>query len=168
MRRILLVDDEASVLAALQRVLRSRYGAAVHCEAYTDALVALQRCRDQEFDLVVADLRMPEIDGIAFLSLLGALRPHAVRLLLTGAADFATAQRAINEAGVFRYLRKPWLDGELIAHLDAAFALPRPQPPAPSPEEAERARLERLEPGITQVEFGPDGAVQMPSLAPLR
>jgi two-component system, probable response regulator PhcQ len=163
---ILLVDDEPGVLGALQRVLRRHFAGVVHCEAYTDALQALQRCREQRFHIVIADLRMPEIDGISFLSLLTTVQPDAVRLMLTGSPNFETAQRAINEAGVFRYLCKPWSEGELVSHVEAALALvrARPQPAPPSPEEAERQRLERLEPGITQVDFGPDGAVQMPAL----
>jgi response regulator RpfG family c-di-GMP phosphodiesterase len=50
-----------------------------------------------------------------------ALQPHSVRMLLTASADFQTAQRAINEAGLFRYLTKPWSDAELGAHFEAAL-----------------------------------------------
>ena len=49
------------------------------------------------------------------------IQPHCVRLMLTGTADFATAQRAVNEIGIFRYLTKPWLDGDLEDHLQAAL-----------------------------------------------
>ena len=122
MTRILIVDDEPSVLSALQRALRQRFGAELVVQTETDALLALGRARHEFHEVVISDLRMPEIDGIAFLSLLAALQPTSVRMILTGAADLETAQRAIQDAGVFRYLTKPWVDAELAAHVRSAIA----------------------------------------------
>jgi YesN/AraC family two-component response regulator len=51
-------------------------------------LQALERARHETFDVVISDLRMPEVDGIDFLSLMSALQPHSVRMILTGTADF--------------------------------------------------------------------------------
>lgn len=119
---VLIVDDEASVLAALQRALRKRLGAEVDLVAHTDAMLALEAARQREFDVVISDLRMPEIDGVGFLSLIGALLPDSVRMILTGSADFQTAQSAIQDAGVFRYLTKPWDDNEVAVHVRAALA----------------------------------------------
>ncbi len=51
---------------------------------------------------------MPEMDGIEFLKRARDLRPHATRILLTGYADVRNAIRAINEAGLYHYLEKPW------------------------------------------------------------
>jgi two-component system, probable response regulator PhcQ len=71
---------------------------------------------------------------------------------------------------VFRYLCKPWTDAELFAHLDAAIqqaVLQRaaaPAAPALSAQEIERRRLEKQEPGITEVQWGPTGEVLMPPL----
>ena len=121
MNRILLVDDEASVLAALQRALRQAFGKRVQVETHTDALAALTRAREVDFALVISDLRMPEVDGISFLSLMGAVQPDAARIVLTGVPDFETAHRAVNEADVFRYLAKPWSDAELVTHVEAAL-----------------------------------------------
>jgi two-component system probable response regulator PhcQ len=91
--------------------------------------------------------------------------------------DFATAQRAVNEIGVFRYLSKPWTEIELHQHLQAAlrFAAERHEQRDAalawsasqgqlSAQELERRRLEAEEPGITQVEWAEDGAVLMPAL----
>ena len=122
MTRILIVDDEPSVLSALQRALRQRFGAELVVQTETDAMLALGRARHEFHEVVISDLRMPEIDGIAFLSLLAALQPTSVRMILTGAADLETAQRAIQDAGVFRYLTKPWVDAELAAHVRSAIA----------------------------------------------
>ena len=122
MTRILIVDDEPSVLSALQRALRQRFGPELVVQTETDAMLALGRARHEFYEVVISDLRMPEIDGIAFLSLLAALQPASVRMILTGAADLETAQRAIQDAGVFRYLTKPWVDAELAAHVRSAIA----------------------------------------------
>ena len=78
---------------------------------------------------------------------------------------------------MFRYLCKPWRDEDLAAHVDAALALAevsRQQREAaqawqdhrevPSSQELERRRLEALEPGLTHVEWGPNGEVLMPSV----
>jgi two-component system probable response regulator PhcQ len=119
--RILLVDDEAPVLAALKRALRRHFGETLTVETFTDALEALEFCRWVEVDVALSDLRMPEIDGVGFLTLLSAIQPQAVRMVLTGSADFDTAQRAINDAGVFRYLCKPWSDEQLVGHVRAAL-----------------------------------------------
>ena len=121
MKRVLLVDDDMAVLSALQRALRSMFGSAVTVDALRDPLLALaqaQRCR---YDVVLSDLRMPDLDGLAFLTLMAAVQPQAVRVMLTGSADFETAQRAINDAGVFRYLCKPWDEHTLRCHLEAAL-----------------------------------------------
>ncbi|HSW04479.1 response regulator [Aquabacterium sp.] len=167
MTRILIIDDEAPVLAALRRALRQRFGAALQVETQTDPHEALARVRDEAFDIVMSDLRMPQIDGLSLLTLVSSLRPDTVRLLLTASADFETAQRAINDAGLFRYLTKPWLDTELAAHMEAAIAeAARRRPAVQDPHEQERLRLEALEPGLTHVEWGPQGEVLMPPLNP--
>lgn len=176
-QRLLIVDDEASVLAALKRALRHRYGQALAVEVQVDAAAALEVLRVRDFELVISDLRMPAMDGLTFLGHAARLRPHMVRIVLTGTADFATAQQVINDAGVFRYLCKPWRDEDLAAHVDAALALAevyRQQREAaqawqdhrevPSSQELERRRLEALEPGLTHVEWGPNGEVLMPSV----
>ncbi len=122
MNRLLIVDDEALVLSALRRALRQRWGDALAVVTEMDPVQALERARHETFDVVISDLRMPEVDGVAFLSLMSAVQPDSVRIMLTGSAEFESAQRAIQDAGVFRYLTKPWDETELIAHVSAALA----------------------------------------------
>lgn len=174
---MLIVDDEKPVLHALSRVVHRQFGSAVELACTTLPDQALRWAAERPFAVVVSDLRMPAHDGLRLLQEVAALQPHAVRLLLTGAADFASAQRAVNQVGVFRYLTKPWDDHELAAHLRAALLehseLRRRVCQAEawarssgqlSPQEAERHRLESMEPGITRVEWGPLGEVLMPPL----
>ncbi len=129
---LLIIDDEAPVLAALQRALRQRLSEEIDVVVHTDAMLALEATRRRDFDVVISDLRMPEIDGVGLLSLIGAVLPDSVRMILTGSADFHTAQSAIQDAGVFRYLTKPWDDNEVAVHVRAALvqakANRRPRP----------------------------------------
>jgi two-component system, probable response regulator PhcQ len=161
MHHILIVDDEPAVLAALRRALRLRFGARLVVQTEADALLALDHLRRQHFDVIVSDLRMPVMDGLSFLCLAAGLQPHSVRMVLTGSADFDTAQRAINESGVFRYLTKPWDDTLLAAHIEAALvqAAAARALDTRTPQERELQRLETLEPGITRVDWGPGGEV---------
>lgn len=122
MKRVLIVDDDFAVLAALRRLLRRQCQGEFLLDTETDPLLALTRVRRHRYDVVVADLHMPELDGVGLLALIGQVSPTTVRLLLTGSTGFEDARRAIHEAGVFRYLTKPWDDAELVAHLRAALA----------------------------------------------
>jgi response regulator RpfG family c-di-GMP phosphodiesterase len=103
---VLLVDDEEMVAAALRGFLELETSYRVL--TYTSATAALEAFRKEEPDVVVADFMMPEIDGIEFLRQIRELRPHTTRILLTGYADIGNAIRAINEAGLYYYLQKPW------------------------------------------------------------
>ncbi|GAA0754470.1 response regulator [Ideonella azotifigens] len=177
MHNVLLVDDEPAILNALQRALRQQFGKQLRLDTGLGGAQALSMGLERRYDIVISDLRMPGMDGLDFLCRFAKLQPHSTRMMLTGSADFGTAQRAVNEIGVFRYLTKPWQEDDLGLHMRAALAHAdslRTQRDAAdawassqgqlSPQELERRRLEALEPGITLVEWAADGAVIMPSL----
>lgn len=139
---------------------------------YLDPLQALARARVHAFDAVLSDYRMPAMDGVTFLKRWRDIQPDSVRIVLSASNDFAAVQAAVNEADVFRYLSKPWSDEQLLAVLSAAFdryddaastrlQLRQQQAAAGTltPEEAERQRLEALEPGITRVRWDTDGSI---------
>ncbi|HYD63092.1 MAG TPA: response regulator [Noviherbaspirillum sp.] len=175
MRHLLLLDDEAHVLQALQRELRQSFAAeGLKIETFTDPEQALLRSSETEFDVVVSDFRMPGINGIDFLKMIKGTQPDAIRLVLSASTEFETVMRAINQAEVFRYIPKPWQSEELIATLAAAFSrhdqiledrkladLLRPEHGELTPQELEARRLEAEEPGITKVNWGEDGSVQL-------
>ena len=121
MKRILILDDDPAVLASLRRLLRRQCQGEFLLDTEADPLLALARVRRIRYDVVVADLHMPELDGVGLLALIGRVSPSSVRLLLTGSTGFDDARRAIHEAGVFRYLTKPWDDADLVSHLRAAL-----------------------------------------------
>src|SRR5437899_5184744 len=107
------VDDDAGVSRAVARDLRRRYGEQhriVRAESGDAALDALRemRLRGDEVAVVVADYRMPGMNGIEFLERAMDLYPAARRVLLTAYADTTAAIDAINVVDLDHYLLKPW------------------------------------------------------------
>lgn len=178
MSRILILDDEESILKALKRVLRVAPCTAgnrtftLEVEAFISPKAAIERARHEPFDLFISDYRMAEMDGVEFLTAIKAIQPDAARLILSGYADLNALVRAVNEVGIDRFIGKPWNDYELmsaiaqsLAHRDLMLEnrqladLVRVDMGDISAEALEAQRLERIEPGITQVNWGPDGSV---------
>lgn len=116
--RILLVDDEPNLLQGLKRTLRSRYDIATATDG-AEALAVIGR--DEPFAVVVSDMRMPGMDGVALLARIRDLAPHTVRVMLTGNNDQVTAARAVNEGSIFRFVNKPCSHQDLIVTIDAAI-----------------------------------------------
>ena len=115
---LLLVDDESGVLNALRRLFRG--------QGYTVLLASsgaegLQILAQQPVDLVLSDMRMPEMDGAQFLAEVRQRHPQAVRLLLTGYADIGSTIAAINQGEIHRYIAKPWNDPDLLLTVQEAL-----------------------------------------------
>jgi len=110
---LLTVDDDPDVLQAIERDLRSRYSERyriLRAASANEALDTLHRLksRNDAVALLLADQRMPELDGVGFLSQATELFPNAKRALLTAYADTNAAIEAINSARVHYFLLKPW------------------------------------------------------------
>jgi thioredoxin reductase (NADPH) len=110
---ILCVDDEPAVLSAVSRDLRREYGEhyrIVRAGGGAEALELLAelRRRGDQLALIVADQRMPGMEGTVFLAKAREIYPDAKRTLLTAYADTQAAISAINEVGLDYYLLKPW------------------------------------------------------------
>ena len=110
---LMTVDDDPAVSRAVARDLRRRFGArcrVVRAESGEAALEALRELtvRGEAVALLLADYRMPAMDGVAFLERAMDLAPTAKRVLLTAYADTDAAIRAINDVDLDRYLLKPW------------------------------------------------------------
>ena len=114
--QILCVDDDPRLLEGLQLILRREYE--VHVA--TSGELALQKLRElQNLAVVVSDMRMPKMDGAAFLHEMVVRRPDATRILLTGQADRDEAIRAVNQGQIFRFLTKPCPQDQLKSAIDA-------------------------------------------------
>jgi DNA-binding NtrC family response regulator len=178
MNRILIVDDDESILKALRRLLSITPCTAgevtykLTVDVFSSPEQALDKARHTAYDLALSDYRMPVMNGVQFLKAFREIQPDAARLILSGYADLNGLIGAINEAGITRFISKPWNDYELISAIGNALALreltlenqrladqARLAMGAISAEEIERKRLEAAEPGITQVKWGPDGSV---------
>lgn len=107
---LLFVDDDPNVLKALRRLFRhENYD--VHLAA--GGAEGLQILRRHMVDLIISDMRMPEMDGAEFLAHALEQRPETVRILLTGHSDLQSTINAINKGRIFSYCNKPWNDDEL-------------------------------------------------------
>jgi response regulator RpfG family c-di-GMP phosphodiesterase len=131
---ILCVDDEANILAALRRVFRPLGYQVLVAESGKEALQILEQ--GGQVDLVISDMRMPEMDGARFLAEVRRRWPEIVRMLLTGYADMESTVAAINEGQIYRHISKPWNEDELL--ITVRGALER------RVLEQEKRRLERL------------------------
>jgi CheY-like chemotaxis protein len=115
--RVLCVDDEPNVLAGLMLHLRRRYDVET-APSGAAGLDALRRYPDTA--VVVSDMRMPGMDGAAFLRTVRCVSPDTTRVLLTGHADLDSAISAVNEGQLFRFLTKPCPPEALLASVAAA------------------------------------------------
>jgi two-component system, NtrC family, nitrogen regulation response regulator NtrX len=115
---VLLVDDEAFVLRALERIMQASGFQATSAGGATEALAAVRR---GGIDVVVSDLWMPERNGLDLLQEVRALDPSLPVILLSGSATDVIVQTA-SALGVFSFLRKPLRAVELQQTVDAALA----------------------------------------------
>mgnify|MGYP000462822446 FL=1 len=115
MYQVMLVDDEDYILKALKRTINMYTDWDV--ETYQDPREALRRARTTVFDAVITDYMMPEINGLELLQELRDIQPDTIRILLTGVIDIETVMSAINKAGAFRFIPKPWDDDQLLDNI---------------------------------------------------
>lgn len=116
--RILFVDDDPNILAAMRRNLRDQFAIATASDP-AQALDLLEKYGP--FAVVVSDFKMPGMNGIELLARTMASWPDTVRILLTGEADMRAAIAAVNQGQVFRFLTKPCLPTPLSLTLKAAI-----------------------------------------------
>jgi DNA-binding NtrC family response regulator len=116
--------------------------------------------------VVVSDYNMPGMNGLAFLKQVKAEYPHILGIMLTGQAELDIAVKAINEAGVYKFIQKPWNDADLkitlrrtIEWLDLASERDRLLQKVRS-RDAILSELEKQHPGITKVERDADGCLR--------
>lgn len=117
--RILIVDDEAAHTHALCDTLRERGYLPVGFTSGAEALAAL---RERKFDLLLADLMMPEMDGITLLRAALAADADLIGIIMTGQGTIATAVEAM-KSGAFDYILKPFKLSMIVPVLTRALAV---------------------------------------------
>lgn len=113
---ILYVDDEVNNLTSFKATFRRDY----RVELAQSAKEALDMLKEQEFEVIISDQRMPEITGVDLFKSIIDEYPKPVRILLTGYSDIEAVINAINEGQVYRYISKPWDETDLKMAIDNA------------------------------------------------
>lgn len=113
--KILFVDDDPNILAGFRRQLRTRFDVDTALGG-EEGLSAVDG--RGPYAVIVADMRMPSMDGIQFLSRVRESAPDSVRIMLTGQSDAQTAIDAINQGNIFRFLTKPCAQSLLVSILN--------------------------------------------------
>ncbi|MBI9085777.1 MAG: response regulator [Desulfobacterales bacterium] len=116
--RILLVDDEVVFAQNMTKLLTARGYDVTFMESGDSAIRALESSRD--FDVVVLDLKMPGMDGLATLKEIKKLGLLTETLILTGHGSIDTALEAV-KLGAYDYLTKPCEIDELVAKIEKAW-----------------------------------------------
>ena len=176
MSTLLIVDDEPNVLSAMRRLcLNAAVLPAIpnpSIVTFTSAADALDYLDAHEVDIVISDYRMPEIDGATFLARVKDRHPDSARIIMSACSDIDGIVRAVNHAGIFRFVSKPWSDPDLKATILEVLAHRRllienreladevrAQHDVILRQKIELERLERETPGITRVRWTEDGGV---------
>ena len=117
--RVLCVDDDQFVLAGMQRMLHAKFEVHV-ASGPIAALKLIDESVSSPFSVIVSDLAMPGVNGIALLKRVREMAPDTVRVLLTGHANIDSAISAVNDGAVFRFLTKPCGASALIGAVSSA------------------------------------------------
>lgn len=120
MKRILFVDDEPRILQGLERMLRGKRHE-WEMRFAPGGKEALEEFRLSPFDVIVSDMRMPEMDGAMLLKKVQKLYPHMVRIVLSGHAEMESALRVVSVA--HQFMSKPCSADQLIGVIERAFHL---------------------------------------------
>jgi len=118
-RRVLIVDDDFSVVHTLRRVLEQE---GILVSIADDGRDALQLASEATFDAALVDYQMPDMDGLQVLSRLREIQPQCLRLLVSGNLDVDIMLAAVNRGEVARVIRKPFNGEDLVGSLNEAFA----------------------------------------------
>ncbi|HEY5653581.1 MAG TPA: sigma-54 dependent transcriptional regulator [Pontiella sp.] len=117
MPKILIADDDPTILSLLNKILLSK---GYEVELAEDGGVAEKKLKSEPFDLLISDIKMEPVDGMQLLKRTSELRPHVGAIMLTAYATVATAVEAMKE-GAFDYIPKPFKIDELLETVKRAL-----------------------------------------------
>ncbi|MEK9765459.1 MAG: response regulator, partial [Thalassolituus sp.] len=116
---ILIIDDEIRSLETLRRILDEDFDVKT-ASTVTEARAILAQ---EWVQIVLCDQRMPEITGVEFLKQIRDEWPDVIRMVISGYTDSADIISAVNDAGIYQYITKPWQPDSLILTLKNATRL---------------------------------------------
>lgn len=157
---LLIVDDEPMILKAIQRVLRHENYNILIANNADEGLNLLEA---REVDLLISDHKMPGMSGVDFLQKVKATYPNTLTIMLTGQREIEIAMQAINDAGVYKFILKPWDDADFKLTIKRALESLELIRERNTLQERIRDRdsllhnLEREHPGITKVDRDEEG-----------
>jgi hypothetical protein len=116
-KNILVVDDEEQVRKALHKILQLD---GYNVTALGDAASALERARQDRFDLMLTDIRMPEMDGLELMRAISRIQPEIITVVMTGYSSSETSRAAIR-GGAYDYILKPVSAADIRLAVENAF-----------------------------------------------
>lgn len=172
MTTLAFVDDEINILYSIKRLLRKKEWTLLTFVTPEEALAELKGRSD--IDIIVSDYRMPGMNGVEMLKLMKHDCPDALRIILSGHADLQGILEAVNQAEIYRFITKPWIDEDFIITLENAIQyhalaqenlrlslMVRQQQGRINKQLSELKRLESESPGITKVQWDDDGRIDI-------
>ena len=153
--KILVVDDEKLKRMTLRDDLRESNYDAIAVES---PLIGLQLLQQEAFDVLVTDLRMPQMHGIDFLKRVKKEHPHITVIVMTAYASVETAVEALR-FGAYNYIKKPFSSDELILMLDKLKAL-RGKTPVENTQPSLKTSGTNQEPSLYQTLIGKSQKIQ--------
>lgn len=121
---VLCVDDEPSILRSLQWLLKKEFDVRIAASGQE----ALELVKQNDFDVIISDQRMPGMMGSEFLREARKISPRSMRILLTGYSDLQAILRSVNDGEVFRFVNKPWNIKELPKIIGDAAGIAKSHP----------------------------------------
>lgn len=109
-RNVLFVDDDKRILNAIKRNLRKE---SIIVMVASSAKEALEILEQHEICVIVADISMPQVDGVELLKMVEAKYPDVVRVALTGISDMESVYNIFEEIDLYKYITKPWDSDQL-------------------------------------------------------
>ncbi len=153
--KVLVVDDEKLKRMTLRDDLRESNYDAIAVES---PLIGLQLLQQEPFDVLVTDLRMPQMHGIEFLKRVKKEHPHITVIVMTAYASVETAVEALR-FGAYNYIKKPFSSDELILMLDKLKAL-RGKTPIENTQSSLKTSESNQEPSLFQTLIGKSQQIQ--------
>ena len=118
MKNILLVDDDKSILTLLElSIERDEYSV----DSCSDPVDALSRLQEKEYQLLISDYVMNDVDGVHLLDFARQIQPSCVRILLTGNTSVDMLKSAINDSQIYKFIDKPFDVNELVFVVEQAL-----------------------------------------------